>query len=118
MASIEDRVGPVFSREQVTEAGLDPEALISLRLDRFRDVFPTSQFDVAAGRLVPRRDLVDVWADLRAAGVGQVKAWLWLSGRREEFDRLSPVQWLTRRGRDVHFEAALATVLPPASAVA
>lgn len=94
MTWIDDRVGPVFSREQMVEAGLPVAELIWLTIGRPEQRFPAAQFDVVGGALVPRADVRELWGALAAAGLGPLSRWLWITSPKPELYGHTPLDCL------------------------
>ena len=114
--TIGERVGPVFSRAQMVEAGLDLADLVAIRWRGGEDVYPAAQFDVAEGRLQLRADVAAIWAELGGSGMDALSCWLWLTERRDSLGGFTPLQYLTRRGQDARLTAELRALVAPAMA--
>lgn len=108
-----ERTGPVYSREQILEAGLDANPLVSFYLTELETVFPVAQFDVVAGRLEPRIDVADLWAALRVTAMGPLGRWMWIVCGKEELGGVSPLQHLNRRGVDEQLRQLVFSLTPP-----
>lgn len=116
MTIVADRVGPVYSREQIVEAGLDPSTLVSFMLRGGDAVYPASQFDVAEGRLHLRPEVARLWHDVVDAGLDRLGGWLWMTEPRQAFDGFSPLHHLTRRGWDASLTAEVRRLIPAVTA--
>lgn len=107
MTIVGERVGPVYSRAQMLEAGLPLGELVSFVLRGSEEVYPAAQFDLAEGRLHLRADVAGLWDELLDSSLDPLGAWLWLTGPRDGLEGFSPLEHLTRRGRDERLDVEL-----------
>ncbi len=119
-----ERIGPVFTTGQLQEllagVGTAPRTdeavrdrrrkgrLIGFKTADGRWAWPAFQFRVAPGRLVPRRDVLELWHALAWEDAEPLGLISWLTGRRRDLDEATPLRWLDEHGLDQRLTDAAA----------
>lgn len=93
---VDVRVGPTYSRVQMLAAGLPVDDLIWFTAGPPQPLYPVSQFDVVAGRLERRPDVLALWTALGSAGLGRLARWMWITRPKATLDGLTPLECLGR----------------------
>lgn len=86
--------------------------LIGIKTRDGRWAYPTFQFRVAPGKLVPRDDVLALWNLLphEDPDVDALTLAAWLTGSRADLEGGTPLEWLDTRGLDERLRRAAGRV--------
>lgn len=88
--------------DQAVRARRSEGRLIGVPSADGRWAWPSFQFRVVPGRLVPRADVLELWRLLPwdAGTVDPLGLAVWFTGRRRDLEERTPLQWLDGHGLD------------------